>query len=115
MSTVMLFGIGDLGGWVLELLARSPGISNIVACDIREDFPRMKTECVAIGVGQQGYTTNISFAKCDVSDVDATAELLKKHNPDVIYSALTLLGWMEMPGLMASRTFLSMIISIVGT
>jgi len=96
MSTVMLFGIGDLGGWVLELLARSLGISNIIACDIREDFPKLKTECVAIGAGQQGYTTNISFEKCDVSDTDATAELLKKYNPDVIYSSLTLLGWMEM-------------------
>jgi len=96
MSTVMLFGIGDLGGWTLEFLARSEGVSNIIACDIREDFPMMKTECVAIGAGQQGYTKNILFQKCDVTDTDATAELLKKHNPDVIYSALTLLGWMEM-------------------
>ena len=96
MSTVMLFGIGDLGGWTLEFLARSEGVSNIIACDIREDFPRMKTECVAIGAGQQGYTKNIFFQKCDVTDTDATAELLRKHNPDVIYSALTLLGWMEM-------------------
>jgi hypothetical protein len=96
MSTVMLFGIGDLGGWTLEFLARSEGVSNIIACDIREDFPRMKTECVAIGAGQQGYTKDILFQKCDVTDTDATVELLKKHNPDVIYSALTLLGWMEM-------------------
>lgn len=96
MSTVMLFGIGDLGGWVLEFIARSEGISNIIACDIRDDFPRMKTECVAIGAGQQGYTKTIKFEKCDVNDIDATAELLKKYHPDVIYSALTLLGWMEM-------------------
>lgn len=27
MSCVMLFGIGDLGGWVLEFLARSEGVS----------------------------------------------------------------------------------------
>lgn len=96
MSCVMLFGIGDLGGWVLEFLARSEGVSTIISSDIREDWAFMKTECAAIGAGQQGYNKTIKFEKCDVNDIDETAELLKKYNPDVIYSALTLLGWLEM-------------------
>jgi len=96
MSCVMLFGIGDLGGWVLEFLARSEGVGTIITCDVREDWGAMKTECAAIGAGQQGYNKRIKFEKCDVNDIDETAELLKKYNPDVIYSALTLLGWLEM-------------------
>jgi len=96
MSCVMLFGIGDLGGWVLEFLARSEGVGTIITCDVREDWGTMKTECAAIGAGQQGYNKNIKFEKCDVNEIDETAELLKKYNPDVIYSALTLLGWLEM-------------------
>ena len=95
-STVMLFGIGDLGGWVLEFLARSRGVGTIIACDCRDEWGRMKTECAAIGAGQQGYAKKIKFEKCDVNNIDSTAELLRKYNPDVIFSALTLLGWLEM-------------------
>lgn len=94
-NTVMMFGIGDLGGWVLEFLSRSEGVSTIITCDIREEWGSMKTNCAAIGAGQQGYCKTIKFEKCDVNDIDETAELLKKYNPDVIYSALTLLGWLE--------------------
>jgi hypothetical protein len=95
MGSVMMFGIGDLGGWVLEFLARSSGVSTIIACDIREEWGSMKTNCAAIGAGQQGYCPTVIFEKCDVNDVDETSALLKKYNPDVIYSALTLLGWLE--------------------
>lgn len=97
-GTVVMFGLGDLGGWTLEFLARSPGISTIITCDSREDWGSMKTECAAIGAGQQGYSKTIKFEKCDVNDIDATAQLLKEYKPDVIYSALTLLGWLELRG-----------------
>ncbi len=93
---VMIFGLGDLGGWVLEFLSRCQGVSTIITCDIKEDWAAMKTECAAIGAGQQGYDKTIKFEKCDVNDIDGTAELLKRYNPDVIYSALTLLGWLEL-------------------
>jgi hypothetical protein len=95
-KTVMMFGLGDLGGWVLEFLARTYGIGTIITCDAREDWPRLKTECAAVGAGMEGYTKTIKFEKCDVTDIDATAELLKKYNPDMIYSGMTLTGWLEM-------------------
>ncbi len=48
---------------------------------LREDLAGMKTECAAIGAGQQGYNKTIKFEKCDVNDIDATAELLKNITP----------------------------------
>lgn len=94
-KTCMIFGLGDLGQWVLEFMARSPGVNTIITCDTREDWGYTKTECAAIGAGQQGYNKTIRFEKCDVYDIDATAELLQKYNPDVIYSGLALLGWVR--------------------
>jgi len=91
----MMFGIGSLGGWVLEFLARSPGINTIITCDKKADWALMKTECAAIGAGQEGYNKTIKFEQCDVNDIDATAELLKKYTPDLIYSAMTLLAVSE--------------------
>ena len=95
-KTVMLFGLGDLGGWVLEFLSRTEGIGSIITCDARDDWPLLKTECAAVGSGMEGYTKTIKFEKCDVTNIDATAELLKKYNPDMIYSGMTLAGWLEM-------------------
>jgi tRNA A37 threonylcarbamoyladenosine dehydratase len=35
--TIMIVGLGDLGGWVLEILARYPRIAKIVSLDLNED------------------------------------------------------------------------------
>ena len=34
-KTVMVFGIGELGGWVPEFLARGEDISTIITCDVK--------------------------------------------------------------------------------
>ena len=92
-NTVMIFGLGDLGGWVMEFLARREGVSTIIACDKREDWGILKTNGVAVAAGTEGYCKTISFEKCDVFDTDATAELINKYNPDLIYTGMTLMSW----------------------
>ena len=37
-ETIMVVGVGELGGIVLEFLARTAGICDIVAADINEDW-----------------------------------------------------------------------------
>ena len=32
-KTVMIVGLGDLGGWVLEFLARCEGVGTIITAD----------------------------------------------------------------------------------
>jgi len=95
-KTVMLFGLGDLGGWALEFLARCEGVGTIIAADLREELGVMKTHTAAVGAAQQGYYKTIKFQKCDVRDIDGTAELLKAINPDLIYSTVTLAAWSQM-------------------
>jgi len=89
----MIIGLGDLGGWVLEFLARCQGVKRIVTADIREEYGRSKTESAAVGASQQGFNKRLEFHKLDLYDVDRTAELVSKVQPDVIYSATTLLSW----------------------
>ena len=50
-KTLMIFGLGDLGGWALEFFARRKGLSTIVAADMREEWGTMKTHCAAVGAG----------------------------------------------------------------
>lgn len=92
-KSVMIVGIGDLGGWVLEFLARSNGVNRIIAADIREEYGLHKTNCATIGASLQGYLKDIEFRKVDLNDIDGTAELLNSVQPDLIYSAVTLQSW----------------------
>ena len=90
---VMIVGLGDLGGWVLEFLARCQGVHRIVTTDIREDWGRSKTRTAAVGASQQGYNKRLEFHKLDLYDIDRTAELLNSVQPDVVYSAAALQSW----------------------
>lgn len=92
-KSVMIVGLGDLGGWVLEFLARSNGLSKIITADTREEYGLHKTHCVASGASMQGYYKNIEFCRVDINDIDGTAELLKNTQPDLIYSTATLQSW----------------------
>ena len=42
-ETILLVGIGELGGIILEFLARVPGICDIVAADSNTDWGVAKT------------------------------------------------------------------------
>jgi len=92
-NTVMIFGLGDLGGWVLEFLARRQGISSIIGCDKRAEWGSKKVNVAAVGSGIEGYNKTLKFEECDVFDTDRTAELISKYKPDLIYSGMTLMSW----------------------
>ena len=90
---VMIIGLGDLGGWVLEFLVRCQGVHRIVTTDMREDWGKSKTMTAAVGASQQGYNKRLEFHKLDLYDIDRTAELLNSVQPDVIYCAAALQSW----------------------
>jgi len=90
---VMIVGLGDLGGWVLEFLARCQGVHRIVTTDIREDWGKAKTMTAAVGASQQGYNKRFEFHKLDLYDIGRTTELLNSVQPDVVYSAAALQSW----------------------
>jgi len=92
-NSVMLIGLGDLGGWVLEFLARQEGIATLITADIREEYGRRKTLVAEISSAHMGYNKQFFFHKVDVTDIDATAELIKKYDPTVIYSSVSLQSW----------------------
>lgn len=89
----MIFGLGDLGGWVLEFLARREGISTIITADPKEEYGELKTASAATCAGHLGFSKTIKYEKCDVFDIDRTAELLQKYNPDFIYASMTQMSW----------------------
>lgn len=89
-KTVLILGIGAIGGWVLEFLARHENVESIISADINEDYGYRKVENVSIGSAHEGYFKKIEFRKLNLFDIEKTSELIKELNPDVIYNSITL-------------------------
>ena len=92
-STIMMIGIGDLGGHVLEMLARAPGSHRIITADINEEWGYRKTNIAAFGAAQMGFYPELEFVKVDLYNPDQTAETISRFRPEIIYSAVSLQSW----------------------
>ncbi len=92
-STIMIIGLGDLGGHVLEMLVRAPGSRRIITADINEDWAYRKTNIAAFGASQLGHYPELEFTGIELYDIDQTAEIIAKYKPEIIYSAVSLQSW----------------------
>lgn len=91
--TIALVGTGDLGSWILELLSRSKGISKIAVLDLNETKGRLKAYSAETGAAYWGCYPDICFQKVDLNDIDSSAEIFKKIQPDVVVSCVSTLPW----------------------
>jgi len=102
----LIVGVGGVGSWVLELLARTRGISYVVGADVSEEWGRRKVYNVAAGAILQGYYPRLEFVRIDLWDVDATAETIARLQPQLIFNCATLQTWWlrkKLPPEIASR------------
>ncbi|MBW2146319.1 MAG: hypothetical protein JRG73_07365 [Deltaproteobacteria bacterium] len=90
---IMLIGIGELGGIVLEYLCRIPNICEIVTADFNADWGFRKTNSAIEGAAYMGLYPLITFHHLNLLDIEKTAELLKKINPTIIFNGTTLQSW----------------------
>lgn len=92
-NTLMVIGLGELGGIALEILARIPNISKIVAADVNEDHGVRKTNTALMGASYLNLYPDIQFVKMDLTNIDEVTRIIKEVNPTIIYSATTLQSW----------------------
>jgi hypothetical protein len=85
--------MGDLGGHVLEMLARAPGSRRIITADINEEWAYRKTNIAAFGASQLGHYPDLEFTKIDLYNVEQSADIISKYKPEIIYSAVSLQSW----------------------
>jgi hypothetical protein len=90
---VLVIGLGGVGSWALELLARSEGISYIVGADFKEDWGQRKVNTIARGVVLHGYYPRLEFVGIDLQDVDRTAEIIDRMQPQLIMNCATQQTW----------------------
>ena len=90
---IMIVGVGELGGIVLEFLARIPNICDIVVCDNNEDWGFRKTNSAVLGASFMGLYPSISYRKMNLFNIEETAAALREINPTIIFNGTTLQSW----------------------
>lgn len=92
-DTLMIIGLGELGGIALEILARVPNITKVVTADLNEDHGVRRTNTALMGASYLNLYPNIEFVKIDLNNIEETAKIIREINPRIIYSATTLQSW----------------------
>ena len=94
-DTLMIIGLGEIGGKALEILARRPCISRIVAANRNIEYGKQKVNNAVFGASLEGYYPNIVYTPIDLNNIEETAETIAKYNPTVIFNITTLQSyWM---------------------
>lgn len=89
-GTIMIIGLGEVGGKALELLARKPGIARIIGADVNEAYGFQRVNNAAFGAQLEGFYPNIDFVKVDLRDIGKTSETLARIKPSVIFNSTSL-------------------------
>lgn len=91
--TVLVVGIGEVGHYLLEFLAREDLELAIVAADVDEADIRAKVDNAVFGAAFHGRDPDIRPVAIDLFDVDRTAEVLSQVAPDVVVNCAVLQTW----------------------
>ena len=93
MATVVVIGLGDLGSRVLDVLARSPRIERLVGSSRNAEHGEARAAQCRLVAALQGGPRRVAFVQNDVSDVAATAAVLRRLDPDVVVTAASRHTW----------------------
>ena len=85
---IMIVGVGELGGVVLEYMCRIPNICDIVTADVNEEWGFRKTNSAILGASYMGLYPNIKFHPIDLLNLEKTSEMLNEIKPTIIYTQL---------------------------
>jgi hypothetical protein len=90
---ILLIGPGELGGVLLELLARQDGLGPIVVGGRDPGRGEARCNLARIGAMAQGHAPDIRFLKLNLRDVGAAAEALRRVAPDIVVTTASLQAW----------------------
>jgi hypothetical protein len=89
MTTVMLTGLGALGGWALEFLARSPDVTRIVTMTRSAGDGPSRSTLAMLGSMLQGHAKRFEHHIRDLTDTTGVARLIREVSPDVVVHSAT--------------------------
>src|SRR4051794_23158972 len=92
-KTVMIIGLGKLGGPVLDMLSTRYPRHRFVCVARDERALGLRANLSRYLAAQWGSYPQVHTASCDVLDVEAMVACLSAHAPDVVFNATTSFPW----------------------
>ncbi len=89
MTTVLVSGVGALGMFAVELLARSTGVDRIVTVKRTPWSGPSRVNLTMLGAVFQGHAKQWRHHQVDLADTGAMARILDHEQPDVILHTAT--------------------------
>src|SRR5690349_1560577 len=93
LPSVLVVGLGDLGGRVLDALARRPGLGRLTGASRDEGRGRALAGQSSLVAELAGGPRAVGFERLDLTDEDAAAATLARVAPDVIVMAASGYTW----------------------
>jgi hypothetical protein len=90
---VVIFGIGEVGRYLLEFLARDPLEIDIVAADLDLRKVEAKVNNAVFGAALHDRHPRVRPLEVDLFDIDRTAAVLADLKPDVVINCAVLQTW----------------------
>lgn len=90
---ILIFGLGVLGGDVLDFLSQSGRPYELIVATRNEEQASRRINLTRYTAANLGFLPSITFRHADVMDVERTAELIAAVKPDIIFNATTLHSW----------------------
>lgn len=90
---ILLLGPGDLGCRVLDLLARLPGVGEVVVGGRDLTHAERRGNLAYLTAFQLGRANPVRAERVDLDNHDETAETLARLRPDVVFNATSLQSW----------------------
>ncbi len=92
-STVLIIGIGEVGRYLLEFLARGGPDVDVVAADVELAAVQAKVDGALIGAALHDRHPRVRALEIDLFDVERTAAVLAEVRPDVVVNCAVLQTW----------------------
>lgn len=90
---ILIVGLGNLGGHVLDLLTKHESQHEIVVAGRNETLLNQRINLALFCAAQQNLFPKVSYKIMDLNNIEQSAETLKEINPDVVFSTATLQSW----------------------
>jgi GDP-D-mannose dehydratase len=86
-KTLLIFGIGKLGGSVIDVLALRHPEHRFVMVSRTRALSERRVNLARYLAAQWGIYPNIIYEETDLHNISRTAELIDRYQPDIVFNA----------------------------
>ena len=93
MEKVLVVGVGDVGGHIIEFLSRGDYPLQVFVGDVNEERARYACNNAVIGAAHHGKHPDFRPMKIDLFDIEGTADIIRNIQPSCVINCTVMHTW----------------------